>query len=110
VEKLVHVEGDLNFLKEITAIMETMLADRGVTKDDLNKEIYTQRNAKIIKVLEKQIAEGKLTPEQTKLSLDVLKLSWEEYEKRRLDISNWVPSDGSKINNKKNRVTLVQSE
>jgi hypothetical protein len=94
VEKLVHVEGDLTFLTEITSIMETMLADRGVTKDDLNKEIYTQRNAKIINVLEKQIAEGKLTPEQTNLSLDVLKLSWEEYKKHRLDTEQFLKSIG----------------
>lgn len=78
-----------NFTERI-AVAEEMLKNCGLTKDDMDKEVYTQHNAKIIKNLENQVAEGKLTSEQIQDSIEHLKLSWEDYKKRSLDVANWM--------------------
>ncbi len=85
---LAKSEGDAHNLNEIAEAMETMLLDRGVTKEGLKERVYTLRNAKIIKNLEKQVAEGTLREEQSRPIVEVLSLSWEENKKRVLATIN----------------------
>ena len=81
-------------LKERLAAAENMLSKCNLTKDDLDKEVYTQHNAKIIKNLEKQVEEGELTNEQIQSAMENLKMSWEDHKKCRLDTANWLKSIG----------------